>query len=169
MQTIKVGFSKPKTWKPFAKLIMFGYDIPYDHVFVSWHSANLDRDIIYQASSTMVNFMSPVVFAANNDVVAQFDVQISDESYKKLVQFAVDNAGVPYGIKEVVGLILVALAAKLGKTINNPFSDGGTTYVCCELAGVILDDFAGASIAGNQDNWTPKTIYDYLVANNHTV
>lgn len=166
---IHVGFSRPNTWKPFAWLIMKAYNTPYDHVFIRIHSDKYSRDLIYQASGSMVNFMGPDLFAAHNVIVAEFEVDVPDENYIAMMQFAIDNAGKPYGIKMVFGLGLVRLCELFGKTIKNPFSDGGATYVCCELAGFIMSQYAGAHIGKDQDDWTPKYIYDYLVLNNNPI
>lgn len=162
MQTVTVGFSKPKKWKPFAALIMWGYDIPYDHVYIKFHSSFYDRDVIYQASGTMVNFMSPVLFESVNQVVKEFTLQITDENMIKMVQFAMDNAGKPYGIKQCLGLAIVRIAQLFGKSIQNPFKDDGETYVCCEMAEDIVNDFTSVKIAQSADNITPKSMYDAL-------
>lgn len=162
MKTIVVGFSKPKTWKPFAALIMKAYGIPYDHVYVRIHSDKYQRDLIYQASKLMVNFMGIDAFSQDNLIVDEFSVEITDDNKVKLMQFAIDNACKPYGISEALGLAIVRMAQICGFTIKNPFGDGGKTYVCSELAGFILQQYAGAQIPENQDDMTPLDIFNYL-------
>lgn len=163
MQTVTIGFSKPKTWKPFAALIMWGYGIPFDHVYIKFYSSFYDRNVIYQASGTMVNFMSPTVFDANNNVVKEFVLQITDENMIKMVQFAMDNAGKPYGIKECLGLAIVRIAHLFGKHIQNPFKDGGQTYVCCEMGEDIVNDFTSLKIKQSSDNINPKSMYEAML------
>lgn len=153
-----VGFSKPKTWKPFAWLIMKGYSIPYDHVYVSFHSESLNRDVVFQASGLSVNFMGKVFFD-ENDVLDEFELSISEENKKKLLQFALDNAGNPYGIKIALGLALVRIASLFGKKIKNPF---GGEFVCSTLVGHILKKFEGIDIPDSRDNINPKEVYDYM-------
>jgi len=162
MATINVGFSKPKTWKPFAQLIMFGYSIPYDHVYIKFHSDYYNRDVIYQASSTMVNFMSPVIFQQNNVIVKEFPLDISDENRKAMVGFAMDNAGKPYGAKQCLGLAWVRINKLFGKSINNPFSDNGTTYVCCEMAASIIEQFDNIQVPYDLDTLDPKEFFDFM-------
>jgi hypothetical protein len=169
MEQITIGFSRPKKWKPFAWLIMKSYNTPYDHVYVCVHSNSYDRDLIYQASSTMVNFMSTSVFEANNVIVAKFDVNISQASKKALMQFAIDNVGKSYGIKEVVGLAWVRLNELCGKTIKNPFKDSGTTYVCSELVSTILVDFNGIELNKDVEDMTPLDVYNVLMSLNNKV
>jgi hypothetical protein len=162
MDTIIVGFSRPKTWKPFSWLIMTAYDIPYDHVYIKWHSDKLNRDIIYQASGTMVNFMSAQFFA-NNYVIDEFQLPITPQNKLSMIQFAMDNAGLSYGIKECFGLAWVRICSLFGRTVNNPFKADGNTYVCSELVGYILDNFDGLNINSNIANIDPKMVYQYLL------
>jgi hypothetical protein len=164
METITVGFSKPNKWKIFAWLIMKAYNIPYDHVYVKFHSSTYDRDIIYQASKMMVNFMGTDFFQTENIIVDEFPVEITSESKIKLMQFAIDNAGKPYGIKEAFGMGIVRICELFGKKIKNPFADKTQTYVCSELAGYILESYAGASIPKDVDDITPLDVYNYLTA-----
>lgn len=163
MKTITVGFSKPSKWKPFSWLIMKAYNIPFSHVYVKFTSDKYQRDLIYQASGAMVNFMGTIIWNSHNQIVEEFPVNISDENYYKLMQFCIDNAGKPYSIKDVVGLGIVRLAELLGKKINNPLSDGDSGYVCCELAAYILKDFAGMELE-DLDTTNPLQIYIKLKA-----
>lgn len=165
MTNITVGFSKAKGFSPYGWLIMVGLNIPFSHVYIKIHSMKYDRDLIYQASSTMVNFMSPAIMDSEHVVVKEFVLPISDENYIKMMQFAIDNAGKPYGIKEVVGMAIVRVFQIFGKKIKNPFKDGGNTYVCSELVGTIVNEFLNGKIPGDQDDFTPKEVYDYLSKN----
>lgn len=160
MNNIIVGFSKPKKWKPFAWLIMKGYDIPYDHVYIKWSSDNLKRDIIYQASGTKVNFMSPKIFNDENIIIKEFSFVINNRV--EVLQFCIDNAGIPYGFKQVFGLAWVRINELLGKKIENPFRDQGNTYVCCELAATILKNFTNMKISEDLDTINPKELFILL-------
>lgn len=168
MKTIKLGFSRPSKWKPFSWLIMTAYTIPYDHVYVRMDIGD-SREIIYQASGLAVNFMSPAIFAANNVIVNEYTVDISDDSYGKMVQFCIDNAGKPYGIKDIFGLAWVRINYWLGRTVKNPFNDNGATYVCSELGAVILADFAGVTLPEDADDMTPLDVYNLMQSLNQKV
>lgn len=161
MEKITIGFSRPKTWKPFAWLIMAGYDIPYDHVYVKFYSDSYARDIIYQASSTMVNFMSPTIFYGNNISVKEFEFDITPEKKIEMIQFCIDNAGVPYGKLQVLGLIWVRLNDLVGKKILNPFRDGRASEVCDEIAAFILK-FVDINVDVDLDTLNPKELYEIL-------
>ena len=162
MSTIKIGFSKPKKCKPFAWLIMFGYGIPYDHVYLELYSKKYDRKMIYQASGSKVNFMGYELFHEENVVLAEYTVEISDDKYIALMQFAIDNSGRPYGIKQCFGMAIVRIAEIMGKNIKNPFRDGSNTFVCSEMGAYVLENFAGVTLPRDMDDITPLDLWNYF-------
>ena len=162
MEKIVVGFSRPKKFKAFAWLIMKGFGTPYDHVYIKFHSDSYDRDIIYQASKMMINFMGGKLFNDENIVVKEFDIEITPDSKKAMMQFAIDNAGKPYSMKEIFGLAWVKINSWFGRKIPNPLRDGNDAYVCSVIATYILENYAGKDIPGDFEDVTPKDLYDYL-------
>lgn len=162
MEIITIGFSRPKKWQPFAWLIMKGYNIPYDHVYVKFHSDSYDRDLIYQASSTMINFMSPAIFLDRNIVVKEFDFAVTQNKKTEIIQYCIDNAGVPYGKKQALGLAWVRINDLCGNKIKNPFRDGRMSEVCCEAAAIILRDLMDIKIDIDLDTINPKELYELL-------
>ncbi len=164
MANITIGFSRPKTWKPYAWLIMKLYNTSYDHVYIKFYSESYQRELIYQASGIRVNFMSHEIFFNDNICIAEFDIGVSEEDKKKTIQFAIDNCGKPYGIKAAIGLGIVRICEMFGKTIKNPLDDGQKTYVCCELAAQILINI-GYKFNKDVDNISPKDLNNFLVDN----
>lgn len=160
---IKIGFSRPIKWKMFAWLIMKAYRINYDHVFISLNSAKYERELIYQASHTKVNFIGRILFLQDNLIIKEFEIDVTPENYKALMQFAIDNVGKPYGIKEAIGLGIVRLAEIFGKKIKNPFGDSGRTYICSELGGYVLKQFTNfKNLDIDCDNLNPQQLERYL-------
>lgn len=166
MKKLIIGFSKPKKFRLFAWLIMKSYGIPYDHVFLKFHSNTYDRDIIYQASKMMINFMGSEVFAKENIIVQEFEIEVSDENWSKLMQFSIDNAGKPYSLKEILGFTLVKICSWFGKEITNPFKEGTEEYVCSVLADYVLENYTNRDIPGDFENADPKYLHDYLISTN---
>lgn len=164
MEKIIVGFSYPKKWKIFAWLIQTIYGTPYDHVYIKFHSSTYDRDIIYQASKTMINFMGTSVFESENSIYKEFEVEISPQNKVDLMKFAIDNAGKPYSIKEAFGLGIVRIFALFGKKIENPWKDGNDGYVCSILAAYVMENYLGEDIEGDFEDISPKDIYDFLLS-----
>lgn len=110
-----------------------------------------------------VNFMG-AQFVANNVVVDEFEIPISATAKLAMIQFAMDNAGKPYGIKECFGLAWVKICALFGKAVSNPFTFDGSTYVCSELVGYILDEYTNMNVNKDPSLIDPKMMYNYLLA-----
>jgi hypothetical protein len=166
METVIIGFSRPKKFKPFAWIIMKVLRTNYDHVYVKFHSDSLERDIIYQASKTMINFMGTVVFENENIIVKEYTLEIMPENKKALMQFAVDNAGKPYSFKEIIGFAWVKINSIFGRTISNPFKEGKNEYVCSVLASYILENYLNRDIPGDFENVDPLKLDQYLASLN---
>lgn len=157
-----IGFSKPinRTW-PFGYLFSWSIraveNTEYSHVFISWKSDNLDRELVYEASGTSVHFVGKERFLKKAKIVHSYEIHITEEARKKVIQKAIDYAEAPYGIKQVVGILIVKMARLLGRQIKNPLSDGTATWVCSEL---IADFFEELDLAleVDKENATPKDI-----------
>lgn len=163
MSTIIIGFSRPKRfWAPFSWAIRaFDGFAPYSHTYIKFHSDKFDRDMVYQASSLMVNFMGANLFDDEALVVREFPLQISDEVMTRVMQFAIDNAGQPYDLKSVCGIAVMKIANLFGKKINNPFGTGHG-YFCSELVGAILVEVIGTHLYPAISSMTPSDIYQAL-------
>lgn len=156
MTSVRIGFSRPKEWHVLSALIMAVERTDYSHVYVRWHSDKYGRDLIYQASGLKVNFVGLDLFMSMNTIVDEFDFDVSDETYVKMVQFCIDNAGKPYGGKQLVGMGI----KKLG--FENPFRDGKQTYVCSELGAYIVREFISEGIGTDLDDIDPLALHEYL-------
>jgi len=155
MKTITVGFSK--STKPFAVgswLIRWYMGTEYSHVYIKFHSPSLERTLIYEAVGAGVRFIGLDRWQSHAQEVASFQLTLSDENYKRLMQFCVDNAGIDYGFFQNIG-ILVANVAKLER---NLFNDGKN---CSEEIGEILE-LEGFDIEKDFNLLTPKDIYEIL-------
>lgn len=162
MNKIIIGFSKPKKFKPFAAAIMLGYGTPYDHVYIKFNSSFFSRELIYQASKTLVNFMGTGVFNDENLIVREYQLSISDHQMKDLIQFCIDNVGKPYSMKEALGLGLVRLCELFGKKIRNPFRGSNDTYVCSVLASYVLQFFTDNKLEKDFQDMSPKDVWNHL-------
>lgn len=130
----------------------------YSHVYVKWTSRSTNIDLVYQASGTSVNFMASRIFDTHAIIVKEFELEITDETYNKLLKYCLNNAGVDYGLKSVVGIALV----KLGICKKNPYTDGDSSYVCSELVGQILEDVLEYKLDIDLSIADPKDIYKFL-------
>lgn len=138
MKTIIIGFSRPIKATLFSRLIQWADGTEYDHVYVKWTWATIERDIIYQASKLAVNFESNITFDSHAVIVEEYEVQISDECHKAIMQFCMDNSNKPYGIKEILGFAYVKICSWIGQKVHNPFPTHGASFVCSKVGAEIL-------------------------------
>lgn len=136
---ITIGFSTHKGFAPLSWLIMAAEHTNFSHAYVKVRSESLDRDIIYQATGAGVHFIGTTMFSQTAEVIEEYEVEIGEEDRVRFLQWAIDNAGKPYGRLQLVGLGLMRLAKLFGFNIKNPFANGSTAYVCCELAAAALE------------------------------
>lgn len=162
MAKIIVGFSRPRSkLKPFSWLIQLWQWTPYSHTYVKFYSAKYDRWLTYQASHALVNFYGPAAWEAEALVVREFEIEVSDEVYRRVMTYAIDKAGLPYDLTSIFGIVAVAVAGLFGKKIANPLNSKNG-FFCSELVGSILVELLGEEIRGEISTLTPKDIYEHL-------
>lgn len=162
MRKVVIGFSRPRKKSLLSTCIMAVEQTNYSHVYVRLYSATYERDLVYQASGLAVNFVGLEHFMDHNLVVDEFEFEISDSAYKKMMQFAIDNAGRPYGGKQLVGMGIRKLGLWAGTGWKNPWADGHQTYVCSELAAYIIKDYISGAIGTNLDDMDPLAVHEHL-------
>lgn len=113
--------------------------------------------MIYQASGLQVNFMGVQYFDLYEIPIQEFRVQLGDDEYRRFMVWAIDNAGAPYSLKQALGILLV----RLFNLRKNPLSADKKAWVCSELAGYVLSEFAKTEISNSElDVAGPKAIFD---------
>lgn len=160
---IIIGFSTHRTFNILSEIIKKVEHTDFSHVYIKLFSTSLDRYLIYQASGLSINFCGQATFYEKNKDIAQFLIAVTAEQKKAMLQLAVDLAGKPYGMKDLIGIGLVRFLAFFGKKIKNPFADGSKTYICSELAATLLVQL-GIPFE-DLDSTTPKDVYDTLRGN----
>lgn len=163
MKQITIGFSRACTTFPiFSWLIMLVQRTPYSHVYLKYQDDYLQRTVYFQASHTLVNYMGETTFLAQEKVVKEFSFTVSDTSFLEAQQFAIDNAGKPYGVLEICGLALVELASFFGIRMQNPFKDAGTTWICDQLQAALLSTCENVTLPMPLNDMTPKDMYNLV-------
>lgn len=153
MKTIAIGFSRPKKTKILSWLIQKVQGTDYSHVYLKFTSEKLKRNLIYQASGLQVNFIGEQLFTEHCTVVKECKIDVCDDTYTKIMTFAVDRAGYPYSFKQLLNIAIYMITGK-AKT----FTSGREAYVCSELAGEILKNILKIAIEKNLDILTPEDI-----------
>lgn len=165
MRKLYVGFSRPKSgFVPFSQAIRAVLGTTYSHVYVKFKSDSFNRVLIYQASHLAVNFVGEDRFNDSAVTVAEFELDVSDETFKQTIQFAIDKAGVPYGMSQIFGILYVKALGLFGVKAKNPFPNGSGNYICSELVAQILKEIIGLKIEKDLDLIDPKEVYELLKA-----
>lgn len=166
MRTVVVGFSKPKSgFVPFSAAIRWVCRTKFSHTYIKFKSDSFNRVLVYQASGLNVNFIGETRFNQEEDIVAEFQLEVSEEAFNRTMQFAIDHAGVPYGISQIFGILYVKALALFGVKAKNPFSNGNSNYVCSELVAQILKEIIGLDVQDDLDVITPKEVFELLQKN----
>lgn len=127
---IRIGFSSPTTkFVPFAWAVQAIEKRPYDHVYVRIQEPLNGQWMIFQASKEMVNMYSISWFLNSNEVIKEYEIPCTNDQYKDLWQFAMDNLGVPYSTKQIIGILFRKLFR-----MNQIFPNGTSGEICAELA-----------------------------------
>lgn len=169
MKRITVGFSKPKAkFVPFADAIKKVIGSDFSHTYIKFKADSFNRVLIYQASGTAVNFMVEERFLDHNTVVAEFDLEVSEEVFNKTLQFAIDQVGTPYGMSQIFGILYVKALGLFGLKAKNPFPNGSGNYVCSELVAQILKEIVGLEVSEDLDLIDPKEVFELLQKNQIT-
>lgn len=155
---VKILFTKPKKFGIISWIIRKVERTEYSHVATSWKSRDGSLCFIYEAQGTSLHFTSERVFKKRVDVVKEYSLSICDETKKSLLEYCVNNAGVDYGFKQLIGIGYVRFMSSFGKSVKNPYSDGRRSQVCSELVGGILQDVLGYDIEADLDVASPKDI-----------
>lgn len=154
MKTIIVGFShSTKKFAPFSKALQHWDNVPYSHVYFQFHADKHDVDMVYQASSNMLNYMSKPVFLSINAVVEEIEIQVSDSDYNKLMKSCMESAGLEYALLQVVGIAIADIFNLDKNILSNP-----DKYVCSEWVAEQLEHL-GYKFDKPLDLIKPKDIY----------
>lgn len=159
---IVIGFSRPKKFKIMSYIIRLLERTKFSHVYLKINIDTLDRELICQASGIQVNFVGDTLFKEQNETIEEFEIHNVEDVESEVLKNCVDLVGKPYGIKQLLGLLVVQIAGFFGKKIKNPFADKTKTYICSELVGQILTTHFEYNIA-DLDTLTPKDIYLLLI------
>jgi hypothetical protein len=155
---IQIGFSY--SCNMVSKAIRVIENTSFSHIFLSFHSESLNRTLIYHASGHNVHFTNINRFLEKSVIVDLFEIEVTPEQYKQIMQFCVDNAGVPYGAIQLVGMSLMRLFGKVMK--SNPFADGSATQVCSELIGRLMFELGYGVDLDKLEILGPKYLFQVL-------
>lgn len=132
MPTIIVGFShRPKNI--ISSAIGFFTNSKISHTYVRLPVPEYNTSVVFQAAGSNVHYMNIDHFKIKNEILYEFQVEVTPEQFIAAEKFRVFECGKPYGAMELVGFMAIVIASKFGLKIKNPFNDGTRSYVCSSV------------------------------------
>ena len=163
MNKLYIGLSTYKGWAIGSELIKWGENTPYSHAYIRRKSINVG-EYVYHATANGVNFMGIDIFKEKNDIIEEYEFEITKEQTNELIKFFIKNAGRKYGFKHMYILFKYYLAKKIGMNIRlEEKIDKSDDWVCSVLVSIILDTILlKESIPDNYVLMTPKHLNPFL-------
>ena len=161
MNSIVVGFSRPKAWlEPFSWLIRLAYWSPISHAYIRFELNGIP--VVFQASGLKINLVSEALFDSVEFVYKEFTLPIEEDKKKLLIEFAINQLGKPYNIWGILGMSIVRMGQLIGIKISSPFPYNGSSDFCSELVAYILETYDGIDIGENPADESPQAVLALL-------
>ena len=156
MKKIYIGFSSPKSgFVPFATAIRAVLRTPYAHTYLRYSSGEMKQDMVFQASGIAVNLVSYKQFINIENVVKEFEIDVTDDQFDMLIQEFSIGLGQPYSVLQILNTFCYILAR------SRPLSTYINGWDCSRLMEAVLQSL-GYNITQAPDVVTPKDVYNYL-------
>jgi hypothetical protein len=128
-KTIIVGFSHGKTI--FSKLISFLTRQEISHCYTRIPFEGDEKlSTVFHAAGFNVHYMNYNYFKTfQKKIISEYKIELTDEQWLEAQKFRFENAGKPYGWKQILGYLWILINKKL----NNPWADGDKSHVCVEV------------------------------------
>ena len=153
---IIIGFSKPRAkFVPLSWLIRLVEGTKYSHTYVRWYSDNFKLDMAYEAAGNGLTFLGPEAFNAKTNIIKEFEFEITNDEYRKLIRFCAKYAGSKYGKLQLVGVLI----SRLLKRRRNLFTEG---WVCTELVWFVMQVILNINTGLNRDLVGLRELYKLL-------
>jgi hypothetical protein len=156
MKKLRIGFSKPKNvWFPiFSWAIRLYEKTPYSHVYIRWET-KWGTWLCYHAASLMIHFLGEASFARHITIVKEFEFEVSDEKFDKLMSFCTKYVGEDYALRDVLLIPLNDLGVKYS-------AEGANKQYCAELVMRALGEMDGKQLTQDADRVKLKYVYDFV-------
>jgi len=153
-----IGFSRPIKNKWLSSIIMETEKRNYSHVFIKLLDQETGQWMIYQASQGFVNYQSFDKFLEKNVVQEEYELVLTNETYKNIKSYCNTLLGRRYGYLQIVNITI----QKILKTKNvKYFMDYDKTFICSEL-GYNVIRLTYPVVLVDQDNVTPSDLNKHI-------
>lgn len=156
MKKLRIGFSKPKDklLPVFSWAIRLYEGTPYSHVYIRWQT-KWNTWLCYHAASLMIHFLGESSFARHLTIVEEFEFEVSEEKFDKLMAFCTKYVGEDYALKDVFMIPLNDLGVKYS-------TDGANKQYCAELVMRAFGELEGKELTRDVDRVKLKYVYEFV-------
>ncbi len=162
MKKLRIGFSTPKDkWFPiFSWAIKLYEGTPYSHVYIRWQT-KWDTWLCYHAASVMIHFLGEASFFKHITIVEEFEFDITEEQFDRLMQFCTKYVGQDYALLEVFMIPFNDYLSKKGELIEG-YTSGDVKQYCAELVVRAISDMGQEKSSFDADRVGLKQVYDFV-------
>ena len=133
--TIKIGFSKPNTFKIGAWFIQKWTSRPYSHVYIVFVNSQNDT-MVFHAAHGLVHTLLYSRFLDSNIVIKEYSLDFNDQEYSDFRKYYDEKLGLSYDFSDLVKIF----TNDLGFDFNIGNNSG---FICSELASDMLNKVKG--------------------------
>jgi hypothetical protein len=163
---VSIGFSTPKNRAmPFPFLIRLRHGTKFSHSYWRFHSAAWGVDFIYQNSGMHTNFTGAPRFEKINQVISEFELDLTEDIVASLGRLCVLREGKGYSVGQILwkGALWLAELVTFGKwSPKNPFPDSDEATDCIEEAAKVLSEGLNISVPLDMDSIAIKPWFDFV-------
>jgi hypothetical protein len=132
MAKVYIGFSYPKEFKLGAASIAWWIEKSYSHVYLRFEYLN-SKDAIFHAAHGMIHFRSVDNFKRDNDVIKEYEIELTQLEHDNFFDDCMDLAGEVYGTIELPKILISDIVLH---AFNREIRwKNGKGYICSELVG----------------------------------
>lgn len=157
MQTFIVGFSRSKSRLKIGSLLIQKVENRnFSHAYIRYTDDFTKVSLVAQASHGFVNEMNYDIFKESNVIVEEYQIQCSDEDFKKIVIFIKNNLGNLYSRWE-----LLLIGVKKLFHFELPARDEQKEFICSKFTAMVCD-IVNLKIDANLEFVTPSDFNTFI-------
>ena len=162
MKKLRIGFSKPKgkIFPIFSWLIRIYEGTPHSHVYIRWET-KWNTWLCYHAASVMVHFLGEYSFAKHIEIIEEFEFNVSEEQFDRLMRFCTKNVGQDYALLEALMIPFVDYLEARGKIFHS-YASGEVKQYCAELVLRALAEMSQEKLTFDADRVKLKQVYEFV-------
>ena len=165
---IVIGFSRRNSL--FSLLIRLVTWSKVSHTYIQLYSPRASRYLIYEATPSGTKFTNLDHFVSKHEVVWEKGLTITDEQYKSIMQFCIDNLDRKYDWRDVFWIFINKVKGLFTERMVGP-TTVVNSYICSELVARILTDCLGYVITNTRGEdisdrigqLSPEDIYKFII------